>query len=86
MSVEDAWKEAKIYGCSSVAGMKGARQFVSLQGSEAGMMKIRLETRSGEFVAHEYVTPMQIPPEVIVWGERFFARESKADDPNMPLY
>lgn len=24
MSVEDAWKEAKIYGCSSVAGMKEA--------------------------------------------------------------
>jgi hypothetical protein len=43
------------------------------------MEKIRLETRGGEFVAHEYITGMNPPPEVILWGQRTFVLHSVAN-------
>ncbi len=35
-------------------------------------MKVKLETKTGELVTHEYVIPMALLPEMIMWGERFF--------------
>lgn len=36
-------------------------------------MKIRLETRDGGLVAEKEILPFQILPEVVLWGERYFA-------------
>jgi hypothetical protein len=36
-------------------------------------------TNDGKFVANILVPPWKIPPEMLVWGERFFIRRKNGD-------
>lgn len=42
---------------------------------------IRLETRTGELVAEKEIPPFNMPPEIILWGDRTFIRCPIADEP-----
>jgi hypothetical protein len=38
------------------------------------MKKVKIVTRAREYVAEVDVLPFQPPPDILVWGERFFQR------------
>lgn len=43
-------------------------------------MKVRLETRDGQFVCNITIMPFQLSPDALTWGTRFFVKHAELED------
>lgn len=50
------------------------------------MRKIKLETSSGGHVGHSEIPPFTSPPDVLVWGERFFKMYADNEEDGVWIY
>lgn len=57
----------------------------STEAPDAAMRKVLLYTSNGAFVVSGWIPPFDVPPEVIVWGDRHF-RYSAADNEGVDVY